>query len=561
MVDVISIPHRSSVVKTRRGYALLLLGFLIPGSAQALYGRRKLGRFAIKLWMFIVLVVILTGVASFFFRTWLFDMMANNIVQWVLFGVGAAVASFWIGLTINTWWIARPAQMGARKGIIFSVVSLLTLAMVCSLAYGAYLVKTAVDTINQTTTGGCGLGCIFHQVGNLTQQNNTKPLQADAHGRTNILMLGTSDDRPDEDSGGQWLTDSIMILSVSQQAKDAYMVSIPRDLWVRYPDNCEYGNRGKVNVVYMCNGGGKNVGAARTALAATIPTFETVTGLDIQYAININYSVLRDLVNAVGGYITVTIVSTDPRGIWDINTGLKLPAGTVTIDAETALALAKARNSDGGYGLEQSNFNREQNQQAIIKGLVQQAQANSFFTNAAGMTTALTGLGNNLRSTFSADDVSTLMKLAVSMEAENFHSINLLAASPAIIGTPMIDGQSAVAPVAGTYDYSELRRYIATAMSETSVATEAAVVDVLNATNKSGWAASNASDLTDAGFTVGHVGDYAGTDPGATQIFQLTDGNPLTAAALAKQYKVAVTPGPVPQYTSQDDADFVVVLG
>ena len=46
-----------------------------------------------------------------------------------------------------------------------------------------------------------------------------KELKADSNGRSNILLLGTSEDDPGHE--GSYLTDSIMILSISQSKKDA----------------------------------------------------------------------------------------------------------------------------------------------------------------------------------------------------------------------------------------------------------------------------------------------------------------------------------------------------
>ena len=67
--------------------------------------------------------------------------------------------------------------------------------------------------------------------GNIFGLTQHKKLQEDANGRTNILLFGTSEDDPGHDGGS--LTDSIMILSVDQDAKNAYLFNIPRDLEVK----------------------------------------------------------------------------------------------------------------------------------------------------------------------------------------------------------------------------------------------------------------------------------------------------------------------------------------
>jgi len=467
-----------------------------------------------------------------------------------------------------------------RKIVKIVLFSLLAVVVLLGSVIGYYVHKVSSTLCSVTNGQNCGvssvIGAAEQALGGSNPGGGATPagptLQTDANGRTNILLLGTSDDRADG-GGGDWLTDSIMVVSVSQTQHDAYMISIPRDLWVKYPGVCKWGYQGKVNAVYQCTGAGPGNTPAQdqAALTGAIPTFEAITGLQIQYAANLNYSVLTSLVQAVGGKITVTVAPTDKRGIYDINTGLRLnpntaqcpgataqPTMTCTIDANTTLNLARARNSDGGYGLSASNFNREQNQQAIIVGLMQQASSNGLFTNLAGVNTALEGVGTNLRTTFSGSDIPTLMTLAQSIPSSNFTSLDFANANPAVVGTKMINGQSAVAPVAGTFEYSGIQAWIAKSMNPALA--EGATIDVLNGSGTSGLATTTASDLTKLGFTVGKTGNYA-TTVTTTQIYDLTGAKPLTSAALAQKFAVTVTSGSPEGYTSTDNADFVVILG
>jgi len=477
------------------------------------------------------------------------------------------------------------------EGIAIGIAAILVIAM----GFGLYYLKVVSDTVSKAGGEDCGLACVLGEAAGIG--NPSTPLKTDANGRTNVLVLGTSDDRWDGE-GGDWLTDSIMVVSISVTDRNAFMISIPRDLWVRYPKACSVGYEGKINAVYMCEGGDtKEVTKNRAALNATMPTFQTVTGLQIHYAVNINYSVLVDLVRAVGGKIPVTIQSDDARGIYDRVTGAKIPNGTSYVDAEMALNLARSRNSEGGYGMENSNFAREQVQQAIVRGLVQQAQANGFLTNVSGVNAALQGLGNNLRSTFTASEIVAGLGVAKAIPFSNFHSISLVS----VTGTGMMGEQSIVQPTAGLYNYTGIARYIQRCISAGPMANEQATIDVLNATNRAGLATTMKSDLIKAGFTVGNTGDYtpsssgSGT-PGASQtgkpsaaptsaptssvtgtpkqsgtgtisssasvtLYQINPDMPLTAAELIKQLGVEPIAGPVPGYTSSDQADFVIILG
>jgi len=471
-----------------------------------------------------------------------------------------------------------------RKIVKRSLIALAVVLGLILVVSGFYLWKATKTACNVTNGQDCNM---FNVIGAVQQVIGggapaSAPLATDSNGRTNILLLGTSDDRPDANGDtGPWLTDSIMVVSLSQSAQNAYMISIPRDLWIKYPTPCSNGYQGKINALYQCSGAGFNETTAQyqSAMTATIPVFEDVTGLQIQYAVNLNYSVLTSLVNAVGGSVTVNVTSTDPRGIYDINTGLKLNPNTpqcpsaatqpmiCTLDAETALTLARARNSDGGYGLAASNFDREQNQQAIIVGLMHQASSNGFFTNLAGVTTALDGIGSNLRSTFSVANIPSLANLAESIPPANFTSLDFVNATPAIMSTPTLYGQSSVGPIGcsmqninACFNYSGIQAWIAKNMPANPAVAEGATIDVLNGSGQSGVAASTADELKALGYTIGTIGNYS-SKVTSTQVYDITGDKPLTSAALAQKFAVTVTSGTPEGYTPSSKADFVVIVG
>src|SRR5690606_9827123 len=99
-------------------------------------------------------------------------------------------------------------------------------------------------------------GSIFQ--GNFFDLIRTDPLKTDSNGRTNILIFGTSPAGHD----GNLLTDSVMVMSLDQESKDAFLISMPRDLWVSYDKPCSVGYQGKFNAVYLC---GSNYGKDEVA--------------------------------------------------------------------------------------------------------------------------------------------------------------------------------------------------------------------------------------------------------------------------------------------------------
>ncbi|HEY5152631.1 MAG TPA: hypothetical protein VII55_01525, partial [Candidatus Saccharimonadales bacterium] len=69
--------------------------------------------------------------------------------------------------------------------------------------------------------------------GNIFSVLTTTKLKGENNGRVNILLAGNSADDPGHD--GANLTDSIMLISIDTRQNKAFLLSIPRDLWVHVP--------------------------------------------------------------------------------------------------------------------------------------------------------------------------------------------------------------------------------------------------------------------------------------------------------------------------------------
>lgn len=420
--------------------------------------------------------------------------------------------------------------------------------------------------------------------GNILDVFQNVPLKQDDNGRSNILILGTSEDDPGHE--GAVLTDSMMILSVDQNQKNAYMISIPRDLYVKFGQACNSGYSGKINEYFDCVKDGDSKEQVQDALTKESAFIGSIVGLDIQYGVNVNYTVMRELVNAVGGSITVTIESRDPRGQMDSNFDWKCgvgdrkvsraevlrrcppsghfidyPNGPVTLDAEHALYLAQARGDRAPtYGFEQSNFDREKNQQKIIKALREKAVSAGVLSDFGKVTGIIDALGNNLRTTFEVKEFRTLVSLAQDIKNENIQSVSLIDGDKPIMTTGNVNGMSVVRPVAGVYDYTDLQALLQQKLSSDPVVREAAPVVVLNGSGVAGTAQAEADKLEAAKYTVGSVMNApVGTYPHYT-LYKVGDGNDGTAKKLKERYGVKITEGK-PPVTVAADIKFVLIVG
>ena len=433
------------------------------------------------------------------------------------------------------------------------IIKWVSIALVVILvAIGAYVAYKALRASNNIFKGN-----IFDIIQN-------QPLKEDANGRSNILVFGTSEDDPDH--GGADLTDSIMVISVNQNKKDAYMVSIPRDLYVEYGQVCPEGYRGKINSMYSCfSESEQDEAAGANALKGKVGE---VLGLDIQYYVHLNYTAVRQAVDAVGG-VDIKIESDDPRGILDRNFDWKCgykcyyvnyKNGEVAhMDGEHALAFSRARNAAGGYGLPNGNFDREKNQQKVIKALREKAVSAGTLTNVGKVTSLIDALGDNLRTNFETKEIRTLMKLGTDINSEAIKPVSLVEEGNMLVTTGNIGGASIVQPVAGLFDYSDIKAYIHKTLNATDVSREAAGVAVYNATDVTGLAQTQADRLEEKGMHIIAIdtapeGNYSGVE-----IYQIGEGKKATKAELEKLYgtKVKTSASPIP---AQEGTNFVVII-
>lgn len=439
----------------------------------------------------------------------------------------------------------------SRKKII---VTILTLLLIALLAFGGYFLYKFLVAGGKIFKGNV-ITALFDQ---------GRPLQKDENGRSNILLFGTSEDDPGHPGGD--LTDSIMVVSIDQEKHDAFLVSIPRDLHVKYGRACTSGYEGKINVVYSCfkESGGEDGGSE--ALRKKVGE---VLGLDIQYSTHVNYTVMREAVDAVGGII-VMIESDDPRGILDRNFDwacnyqcyyVKHPNGPAHLDGVHALALARARGDVAPtYGLSRSNPDRQDNQRKILIALKDKAVSAGVLTNPVAVNGLLDTLGNNLRTNFAAEEIKTLLDLGNTIKTENITSFSLENDIKPLATATCFSGD--ICPNAGNFNYSDIHAAIQALSTGNAAALEYAKIGIFNASGTAGLAQTEADKLESKGLTISTVGN-APTSLGAKpfQFYDLSGGKKsATLKKLKELFGADPTPG-TPAGINVSSLDFAVIVG
>lgn len=417
------------------------------------------------------------------------------------------------------------------------------------------------------------------------------PLKTDSAGRTNILVFGTSHDNADHQNaaggGGLWLTDSILLVSLDQKNNSAKMVSVPRDLWVKLDEACAVGTSSKINAVYECAsdlinetepGSDYKQQDAKGANALKKKLAE-VTGITPQYYAHVNYSVLKDAVDAVGG-IDVEIEGDGADGIYDTNFDWNCGDkpqysckhvyyphdGTYTLSGQQALYLARARGDAGKYsyknfGLARGDFDRQINQQKILTALKNKAQSAGVLANPIKVFSLLNALGNNITTDITTSEMKTFASALQKLPENGITSIDLVGDTP-VIETASFAGQSIVQATSGPYIYTSMIEYIAKKLSTNPATAEEATIAVYNGGETAGAAGTLQSKLLKAGLSVAIVGNTTpvGT-PKYTIYVSQPSSFPKTISYLTQNLSDAsVISTAEPSTVPANSADIVIVI-
>ena len=297
-----------------------------------------------------------------------------------------------------------PKPKSKKKTVIVTIILAL---IVLILGAGCWLCLWGNDIIAKITGGRGNLWDAFTSL----ISDETVPLKTDENGRTNILIFGTSGYDMDGTEGdgvhdGSRLTDSIMAVSLDQEAGDFAMLSLPRDL--KTSDSC---TGSKINSIFDCySDQGENEEAGANALMNSIGK---ILGVEFQYYIHINWQSLVQIVDTLGG---ITVVPTDD--IFDYGwTNAVYDAGVAyQINGEQALAIARAR-----HGTQDGDYSRGNNQQALLVGIKNRIYEKNL--SMIDMMNLANALGDNFRTNFSIAEIKSGAKLTFTFDFDKIRQV------------------------------------------------------------------------------------------------------------------------------------------
>ncbi len=226
--------------------------------------------------------------------------------------------------------------------------------------------------------------------------------EVDLNGPISFLLVGSDTRDGQGDEFGEVtseLADVIMLLHISQDRKDAVVVSFPRDLLVSVPE-CPNPNgdpfpaRQRQQINSTISSGG---------VACTHLAVQELTGLDIPFLAMIDFKGVIEMSNAIGG---VEVVIDKP--ISDDYSKFYIEAGTHTLKGTEALAFLRTRHGIG----DGSDLARISNQQMFLMSLFEKVKQDGVLNNPIYLYSLASAAARNMKLSESITDVSTMVTLA-----------------------------------------------------------------------------------------------------------------------------------------------------
>lgn len=170
--------------------------------------------------------------------------------------------------------------------------------------------------------------------------------------RINILFIGVGGDA--HPGGGKDLADSILFVSLKPSTRQAAVISIPRDLWVRIGTHGTH----RINAAHSIGNDSAYPGKGPGLLCDTV---SQIFNQPIHAFIRIDFAAFEKLIDDLGG-IDVFV----ERGFYDYLFQDGFPRGLQHFNGHRALAYTRYRYVLGPEG---DNFARELRQQQVINAL------------------------------------------------------------------------------------------------------------------------------------------------------------------------------------------------
>ena len=398
------VSERAARVRFRRALSLMAMTLVAPGSAQLVAGNRRVGLVALRIWIGLLGLLVITLLAIAIDRDFAWTLAFSPLVLLLLRVVLIVVAIGWAYLLVDAWRLGQPLSLGLRhRRAIVSVNGLLCLSVAGTLLFGAHLVGVQRDLV-VTLSGDGGV--------------------PGAHdGRFNVLLMGG-------DSGaGRWglRPDSMTIASIDADTGRTVLISLPRNMEnfpfregtvmdEQFPDGFTCDGCYLNGVSTWAGDNTRLFGKSdNPGVDATVMAVEGITGLRINYWAMVNLEGFKSLVDAVGG-VELTVRDRIPVGGLGSDVTGYIEPGTKKLDGFEALWYARAREGSDDYS-------RMARQKCVMNAMLQQVSPQQAISNFADIAQASTEL---VSTNMPASEFDRFMPLALEARGQKISTLSLV---------------------------------------------------------------------------------------------------------------------------------------
>jgi LCP family protein required for cell wall assembly len=293
---------------SKRAWWLVILNVLMPGTAQAVAGNRKLGKFGL-FFTFALWLLAIVGLGLWLAAPTVIFTLATNALALV---VGQVLLAFyallWIILTLDTLRLTRLVKAGPAARVCVAAFAIVLLVATAGVAARASFIA---GTTRST------LGSIFS-----SNQQYADPI----NGRYNIMVLG-GDAGPDRVG---LRPDSISVASINANTGQTTMIGIPRNmqkvpfvkgspLYGPYPNGYVCGDNCLVSYLYTYGQAHPELypnavkDGSQPGIEATRDAVEGVLGIKVQYYVLVDMQGFTNIIDDLGG-VTINVTEKLPIG-------------------------------------------------------------------------------------------------------------------------------------------------------------------------------------------------------------------------------------------------------
>lgn len=236
-------------------------------------------------------------------------------------------------------------------------------------------------------------------------KEGAKELEAPLPGKPATILLLGSDQRGSTGPTDR-RSDTMVLVRLDPKRETISVMSFPRDMYVEIPGQ----RQDRINEAYSLGG---------TKLA--VQTVKSVTGLDVNFVVNVDFQGFRSLVDELGGvYVDVDRDYFNDNSEGQNFDALDIDTGYQLLDGVDALDYARFRHDDAG------DYGRIARQQQMLIALKRQLSGSTIAKNVSGLFEVVhdnTDIGVGGGGSVSARLVIDYLRLGLALDGSDIYDV------------------------------------------------------------------------------------------------------------------------------------------